>query len=87
VLNHPEKDEKAEAEDEENKKETEEEEEKPVDTISSEQPNLPEPCDASSKASSTTDETQSEGARSPLSRISTPTRLILEEAADQAAQM
>lgn len=96
VLNNPEKGDKAEEEDKENKEDQQEKQgkqdkqdkqEQTAETTSSEQPNLPEPCDASSKASSTTNETQSEGARSPLSRLSTPTRLILEEAADQAAQM
>ncbi|PNP37349.1 hypothetical protein TGAMA5MH_10726 [Trichoderma gamsii] len=93
VLNNPEKGDKAEEEDKENKEDQQEKQgkqdkqEQTAETISSEQPNPPEPCDASSKASSTTNETQSEGARSPLSRLSTPTRLILEEAADQAAQM
>lgn len=75
VLNTPEKDEK------------EERQEKAADTTSSEKPNLPESCDASSKASSSTNETQSEDTRSGVSRLSTPTRLILEEAADQAAKM
>ncbi|KAM0459703.1 hypothetical protein ACHAPV_005417 [Trichoderma viride] len=96
VLNNPEKedkedkDEKAEEEDKEDQEDQESQQakqEQTADITSSEQPNPPEPCDASSKASSTTNETQSEGARSPLSRLSTPTRLILEEAADQAAQM
>lgn len=99
VLNNPEKEDKEDKEDEEDKAEEEDKEdqedqesqqpkqEQTADITSSEQPNPPEPCDASSKASSTTNETQSEGARSPLSRLSTPTRLILEEAADQAAQM
>lgn len=87
VLNHPPKEDKAEEEDKEGQPEKQEKQEQTADTTSSEQPNPPELCDASSKASTTTNETQSEDARSPLSRISTPTRLILEEAADQAAQM
>lgn len=65
----------------------EERQEKAADTTSSEKPNLTESCDASSKASSSTNETQSEDTRSGVSRLSTPTRLILEEAADQAAKM
>ncbi|PTB47193.1 uncharacterized protein TrAFT101_003375 [Trichoderma asperellum] len=75
VLSTPEKDGK------------EERQEKAADTTSSEKPNLPESCDASSKASSSTNETQSEDTRSGVSRLSTPTRLILEEAADQAAKI
>lgn len=71
----------------EEKEEKEAKEEKVADTTSSERPNPPESCDASSKASSTTIETQSEDTRSGVSRLSTPTRLILEEAADQAAKM
>ncbi|KAL7895799.1 hypothetical protein HDV64DRAFT_270903 [Trichoderma sp. TUCIM 5745] len=90
VLNHPSKEDKAEEEDREkteDQPEIQQKQEQTADTTSSEQPNPPELCDASSKASTTTNETQSEDARSPLSRLSTPTRLILEEAADQAAQI
>lgn len=72
---------------EEAKQEKQGKEGKTADTTSSKQPIPPEPCDASSKANSITNETQSEDARSLPSRLSTPTRLILEEAADQAAQM
>ncbi|UKZ79216.1 hypothetical protein TrVFT333_006966 [Trichoderma virens FT-333] len=43
-------------------------------------------CDESKSSSSTT-ESQSEESRSGVSRLSTPTRLILEEAADQAAKI
>ncbi|KAL7926665.1 hypothetical protein ACQKWADRAFT_281029 [Trichoderma austrokoningii] len=94
VLSDAEKEDKAEdkAEEEEGNKDDEQEEQekegKTADATSSEQPDPPEPCDASSsKANSTTNETQSEDARSSRSRLSMPTRLILEEAADQAAQI
>lgn len=60
---------------------------KAVDITFSENPNPPGSCGTSSKASSTTNETQSEDTRSGVSRLGTPTRLILEEAADQAAKM
>lgn len=47
------------------------------------------PCDVSKSSCSTNEETQSEESISisGVSRISTPTRLILEEEADQAAKM
>ncbi|KAH6608776.1 hypothetical protein Trco_002122 [Trichoderma cornu-damae] len=46
----------------------------------------PQSCGVS-KSSSTTSDTRSEETRSDLSRLSTPSRLILEEAADQAAKI
>jgi hypothetical protein len=61
--------------------------ERGVDIAASEKANSPSSCDVPSKASSTTNEIQSEETRSDVSRLSTPTRLILEEAADQAAKM
>ncbi|KAL6791250.1 hypothetical protein GGI42DRAFT_336461 [Trichoderma sp. SZMC 28013] len=45
------------------------------------------PCDVSKSSCSTNEETQSEESISGVSRISTPTRLILEEEADQAAKI
>ncbi|KAL6911113.1 hypothetical protein GGI43DRAFT_37662 [Trichoderma evansii] len=69
------------------KEEKEERVEKVAEITFSETPNPPESCDASSKASSITNETQSEDTRSGVSRLGTPTRLILEEAADQAAKI
>ncbi|KAL6854595.1 hypothetical protein J3F83DRAFT_754149 [Trichoderma novae-zelandiae] len=47
----------------------------------------PSPSCNVSKSSCSTNETQSDDTRSVVSRLSTPTRLILEEAADQAAKI
>lgn len=59
-----------------------------IDTLTSERAQIhASPLCAVSKSSSSTDESQSEETRSGVSRLSTPTRLILEEAADQAAKM